>query len=377
MGETGLGFGVLGPLVMSVNGTPVELGARKQRAVLAMLVLNRNRPIAIESLINAVWDRSPPAKARVTVQSYVSTLRRLLSDSGFDPHRVLAKAPEGYRLNVAEADCDLGRFETGRIAGLQAAAVGRFEEASSHLSAALAEWRGPFLDDLRDFAFVEREAIAQSREKLRAQTALAEAEIACGRADNVIGALERLTAENPLDDRLWLQLITAYYVVERQSDAVDAYQRLKTKLVEELGIDPGPTAKALYQKILNQEPLDTKRAAQAAAAETFIHSERRKAAPTRSAAAGLRDAAGRHYPLEAADIRIGRLPDNDIVLNDADVSRHHAVIVDTGGNFMVMDLRSANGVEVQGQRINISADLSDGDRIRIGRHEFIFEIHSL
>jgi DNA-binding SARP family transcriptional activator len=376
MGGTGLGFGVLGPLLMSVDGTPVELGARKQRAVLAMFVLNRNHPVAIESLINAVWDRSPPPKARVTVQSYVSNLRRLLSDAGFDPHGVLAKAPPGYRLNVAEADCDLGRFNAERIAGLQAAAAGRFEEASSHLTAALAEWRGPFLDDLRDFAFVEREAIAQSKDKLRAHTAVAEAEIACGRAYTVIGELERLAAENPLDDRLWLQLITAYYIVERQSDALDAYQRLKTNLVEELGIYPGPTVKALYQKILNQEPLDTKRAAQAAAAETFIHSERRVAAPARSAVAELRDAAGRRYPLEAADIRIGRLPDNDIVLSDADVSRHHAVIVDTGTSFMIMDLHSANGVELQGQRIDISADLADGDHIRIGGHEFIFEIHS-
>jgi pSer/pThr/pTyr-binding forkhead associated (FHA) protein len=92
--------------------------------------------------------------------------------------------------------------------------------------------------------------------------------------------------------------------------------------------------------------------------------------------AGLRDTGGRHYPLEAAATRIGRVSDNAIVLSDADVSRHHAAIMDTGTGFMIMDLRSANGVEVQGQRIDISADLADGDRIRIGGHEFIFEIQS-
>jgi DNA-binding SARP family transcriptional activator len=376
MGGTGLRFGVLGPLLVSVDGTPVELGARKQRAVLAKFVLKRNLPVSIESLTDALWDQSPPTMARQTVQAYVSNLRRLFSDAGFDPKGLLAKAQPGYRLNVAEADCDLGRFDSERIAGVHAAAAGRFEEASSHLSAALAEWRGPFLEDLREFAFVEREAIAQSKDKVRAHTALVEAEIACGRAYSVIPELERLAAENPLDEELWLQLATAYYVVERQSDALGAYAQLKTNLAEELGIDPGPTAKALYQKILDQEPLDTKRAAQAAAAETFIHSKGRGAAATRFMIARLRDTAGRHYPLEAGDIRIGRLPDNDIVLSDADVSRHHAVVVDTGTSFRIMDLGSANGVKVQDERIDIDADLADGDRIRIGGHEFTFEIHS-
>jgi DNA-binding SARP family transcriptional activator len=376
MGGTGLGFGVLGPLQMSVDGTPVPLGARKERAVLAMFVLNRNHPVAIESLINAVWDQSPVPKARVTIQSYVSNLRRLLSSVGLDARGVLAKAPPGYRLNVADADCDLGRFNTEKTAGLRDAAAGRFERASSHLSAALAEWRGPVLDDLRDFAFADKWATALTGDKLIAQTAFAEVEIACERAYTVIGELERLVAENPHDELLWAQLITAYYVTKRQSDALDAYQRLKTTLAEEQGIDPNPTLSALQQKILRQEPLDIKRAAQTNAAQTLTRFAHRLAARTESVVAGLRDTAGRHYPLEAAATRIGRLSDNDIVLSDADVTRHHAAIIDIGTGFMIMDLRSANGVEVQGQRIDTSANLADGDHIRIGGHEFIFEIHS-
>ncbi len=361
---------------MSMDGTPVPVGAPKQRAVLAMFVLNRNHPVGVESLITAVWDQSPVPAARETIQSYVSNLRRLLSSVGLDPNGVLAKAPPGYRLNVAEAACDLDRFNTERIAGVQAAAAGRFEQASSHLSAALAEWRGPVLEDLRDFAFVDRWATALTGDKLLAHISLAEAEIACERAYTVIGELEQLAAENPHHEPLWLRLITAYYVTKRQSDALDAYQRLKTTLAEDLGIDPDPTVSALHEKILRQEPLDTKRAAQSTAAQTLAHSKRRIAAPTQSAVAGLRDTAGRQYPLGAAATHIGRLSDNDIVLSDADVSRHHAAIVETGTGFMIMDLRSANGVEVQGQRIAASADLADGDHIRIGGHEFIFEIHS-
>lgn len=376
MGGTGLEFGVLGPLLMTADGTPVDLGARKQRAVFAMFVLNVNHPVAIESLIDAVWGESPVPAARVTVQSYVSNLRRLLSAAGFDARMVLAKAPPGYRLTAAETDCDLTRFNTERIAGVSAAAAGRFEQASSHLSAALAEWRGPVLEDLRDFAFVEPWATALTGDKLRAHTALAEAEIACGRAYTIIGELEKLAAKNPHDEPLWTQLITAYYVTKRQSDALRTYQRLQTSLADELGIDPDPTVSALYARILRQEPLDTKRAAQATAAQTLIHSNRRMAAPTQFVIARLLDTAGRHYPVEAADIRIGRLPDNDIVLGDADVSRHHAAIIDTGTGFIIRDLQSANGVEVQGQRIDLSADLNDGDHIRIGGHEFIFEIQS-
>src|SRR5436305_15215517 len=112
MGGTGLRFGVLGPLMMSVDGKSVELGALKQRAVLALFLLNRNRAVAVESLIDAVWGQSPVPAARVTTQSYVSNLRRLLSNAGFDARAVLAKAPPGYRLNVVEAACDLDRFNT-------------------------------------------------------------------------------------------------------------------------------------------------------------------------------------------------------------------------------------------------------------------------
>ena len=127
---------------------------------------------------------------------------------------------------------------------------------AAYLSAAIAEWRGPVLDDLREFAFVDSFATALAEVRVVAHTALAEAEIACGRADAMIPRLEVLSAEHPFRERLWAQLITAYYVAERQSDALDAYRRLKTNLAENLGIDPGPTVEALHERILRQEPLD-------------------------------------------------------------------------------------------------------------------------
>jgi pSer/pThr/pTyr-binding forkhead associated (FHA) protein len=134
---------------------------------------------------------------------------------------------------------------------------------------------------------------------------------------------------------LWAQLITASYLAERQSDALAACRRLKTTLADDLGIDPGPTLQALYGRVLRQEPLDVERAT-----------------------------------------RIGRQADNDIVLDDANVSRHHAVIIDTGTSFVISDLRSANGVDVQGERLHASVTLCDGDRIRICDHQFVLEVQA-
>ena len=94
-----------------------------------------------------------------------------------------------------------------------------------------------------------------------ALTARAEAEIACGRAHSVISELEALVVEHPYREPLWAQLITAYYVADRQSDALDAYGRLKPMLADDLGIDPGPTVESLHQRILRQEPLDIKQVA--------------------------------------------------------------------------------------------------------------------
>ncbi|MGB7164288.1 MAG: winged helix-turn-helix domain-containing protein, partial [Mycobacterium sp.] len=95
MSDSRLGFGLLGPLLMTVAGTPVALGTPKQRAVLAMLLINRNRAVGTESLVNAAWDQSPAPAARASIHSYVSNLRRILASAEVDPHTVLAGAPPG------------------------------------------------------------------------------------------------------------------------------------------------------------------------------------------------------------------------------------------------------------------------------------------
>jgi DNA-binding SARP family transcriptional activator len=109
-----IGFGVLGPLLMTVDGAPGALGTPKQRAVLAVLVMNRNRPVGIDSLITAAWEQWPPPEARASLHSDISNLRRLLGDS----RPMLANAPPGYRLAVDDTSCDIGRFVLAKTAGV-------------------------------------------------------------------------------------------------------------------------------------------------------------------------------------------------------------------------------------------------------------------
>ena len=377
---SGLDFGVLGPLQVRVNREPVPLGTPKQCAVLALLLINRNRPVPRDSIIAAIWDEdSPEADAIHNLHVYIANLRKVLGSAGGDPKTVLASARPGYQLNVPDGACDLGRFNTEKAAGAQAAAAGRFGQASDRLSAALAQWRGPVMEDLREFPFVETFATALVEDKVVAHVMRAEAEIACGRADSVITELEELVVEHPYREPLWAQLITAYYLSERQSDALDAYRRLRAALSEDLGVEPGPTLRTLQQQILRQEPLDVLQIAQrdAASFATILEHHTSSTNPATPAnRAQLRDDGGRCYPLETVATGIGRRDDNDVVLDDPKVSRYHATIIDTGASFVINDLRSANGVEVAHQRIRGSATLCDGDVITIAGYQFTFELAS-
>jgi SARP family transcriptional regulator, regulator of embCAB operon len=370
-----LDFGALGPLEVRVNGVPVPLGTPKQRAVLALLLINRNRPVPRDSIIDAIFEDSAKADATHNLHVYVANLRKILGASGLDPKEVLASKP-GYRLNVPDTSCDLGRFATEKAAGVQAAAAGRFKQASDRLSAALAQWRGPALQELREFRFVESFATSLVEDKLVAHAMYAEAEIACGQAASVIGGLERLVVEQPYREPLWAQLITAYYVSERQTDALDAYRRVRAALADDLGIDPGPTLRDLEQRILRQEPLDVRQRARDDASDvlTMLEAHTTNSTAAEPSRAQLRDAAGRCYPLETVTTGIGRRDDNGVVLDDPKVSRYHATIIDTGASFVINDLRSANGVRVGDDRIHGSATLRDGDVISIAGYRFTFEV---
>ncbi|WP_054813881.1 BTAD domain-containing putative transcriptional regulator [Nocardia arizonensis] len=370
MAEERARFGVLGPVELTIDGAARALGGPKQRAVLAYLVINANRPVSVDSLAQAVWEANQPPDVRASLHTIVSNLRKPLREAGIDARSALAQVGAGYRITVAEGAVDAQRFRTGMESGVRALAAGRFRAASDLLSEALAQWRGPVLADLRGLAFAEAYAAVLDDDRMSAIEARAEADIAQGRAAAVVSELSHLVTEHPLREPLWQQLITALYIDGRQSDALDAARRLRATLADELGIDPGPPLRELEARILRQEPLTANAAGAASATRMTTIIDQGAGGHL----AALRDAEGHRHPVRGRFTRIGRLRDNDIALDDGKVSRHHAVVVDTGPAYVVKDLLSSNGVYVDGVRVIDSMALADGAVLRIGDTELVFEL---
>ncbi|MFE9581686.1 BTAD domain-containing putative transcriptional regulator [Nocardia sp. NPDC006044] len=370
MTEARAQFGVLGAVELTIDGAGQALGGPKQRAVLAYLVINANRPVSVAALAQAVWEDNPPPDIRTSLHTIVSNLRKPLRDNGIDARAVLAQVGTGYRVTVADEASDVQRFRVRKDAGLRALSAGQYQQASELLSNAIGQWRGPVLADLRGLAFADAYATVLDDDRLSAIEARAEADIARGRARLVASELALLVRDYPLREPLWAQLITALYVDGRQSDALDAARRLRATLAEELGIDPSPPIRELETRILRQDPLDSRAQAVAASIGATTIVEQSSGAQT----ALLRERSGRTYPLTGTVTRLGRLPDNDIVLEHGKVSRHHAAILHNGLTYLIKDLLSSNGVFVDGLRIADTGVLIDGAVIRIGDYELTFTL---
>ncbi|MBH0778111.1 BTAD domain-containing putative transcriptional regulator [Nocardia bovistercoris] len=363
---------VLGPVRLFVGGEPVAVGGPKPRALLAALTVNRRRAVASAALADMVWNEAPPDSYAASLQVFVSNIRKALRNSGVDPAQVLRTESSGYRLEIPESACDIGRFEAARDAAAKCAEVGDHSGASQLFGTALREWSGRALADLSGLQFADGFATAMDEERLLAASARIDAEIACGRASSVIGELVSMTGEHPLREPLWAQLITALYLSGRQADALDACRRVRTVLADELGIDPSPPLVELEQRVLRQEPLNTvelKRSERLAAAMTETVTEM-----PRSVRAGqLRMADGRILVIGQGGMRIGRMTDNDFVLEDPKASRYHAHIMPSRAGLLIKDLHSANGVYVNEEAIDSGTLLADGDVIRIGATVLTFQ----
>ncbi|MBF6062722.1 FHA domain-containing protein [Nocardia terpenica] len=370
--ERRVGVQILGPVRLLIDGVSVPIGGPKPRALLAALAVNRRRAVSSQALADIVWNEEPPDSYQASLQVFVSNIRKTLRTSGVDPAAVLRTESSGYRLEIPDDGCDLGRFEAARRAGAAAVEAGDHAGASRWYEAALAEWSGKALDDLSGLQFADTFATAMGEERLLAASARIDAEIACGRASSVVGELIAMTTEFPLREPLWVQLITALYLSGRQADALEACRRVRTVLADELGIDPGPALIELEKRVLRQEPLNTMEIAQAermAKAMTETVTE-----VPRSAAGGrLRTVDGRVLPIPKGGLKIGRMTDNDLVLDDPKVSRYHAHILPSRAGLMIKDLHSANGIYLDEEPIDSGAMLVDGVVIRIGATLLRFE----
>ncbi len=240
--------GMLGPLeVADDRGRQLVLGGRKQRSVLAILLLHRGEVVSTERLIDELWGERAPARATKTVQVYVSNLRKALGDG------VLLTRAGGYTLVGERVDLDVDRFHSLADAGRRALADNDPGRAQELLRDALDLWRGPALADFAYEPFAQREITRLQDVRLAAVEDRIDAELALGVDAALVGELEALVCEQPLRERLRGQLMLALYRAGRQADALAAYRRAREYLSSELGLEPGPKLRALQVAILNQD----------------------------------------------------------------------------------------------------------------------------
>ena len=249
-------FHILGPLEVVRSGCVVPLGGRRQRAVLALLLLQANRVVSFDRLAEDVWGGHPPPGSVTTLQSYVFRLRRALEPDRLpgDAGAVLVTRDRGYLLRVNRGHLDAAVFEEAGAAGRAALEAGRYAEAAQALREALGLWRGPVLADLADYAFARPEAARLEELRLAAVEDRIDADLALGRHQALTGELERLAGEHPVRERLHGQLMLALYRCGRQAEALAAYRRVRDLLAGELGIDPAEPLQRLHASVLAHDP---------------------------------------------------------------------------------------------------------------------------
>ena len=258
-------FRILGPLEVWDRGRPIELPRRKQRALLAVLLLRAGEAVSTDRLIEALWGEKPPRTARASLQNTVAQLRGALGPG------VLASDAGGYRLEVVPEQLDLGRFE--RLTAEARSGEGR--QRAERFREALGLWRGPPLADLVYEPFAAHEAARLEELRTAAHEDLIDAELTFGGGGDLVAEVETLVAEYPFRERLRGQLMLALYHAGRQTEALGAYQDTRRTLVDQLGIEPGAPLRELEQAILRQDPaLGAPAAAERAVAEPA--EERRK-----------------------------------------------------------------------------------------------------
>jgi DNA-binding SARP family transcriptional activator len=251
-----LDYRILGPLEVWGDEGKLSLGGAKQRAVLAILLLEANRVVSTDRLIEELWPERPPGRPSTAVQGYVSDLRKVLEPDRRpgEPFQILTTQGPGYLLRVEPDELDLRRFERLLEEGREALASGKGEPAARLLREALDLWRGPPLADFTYEPWAQA-AIGRLEElRLACVEARIEADLALAHHAELVGELQGLIGQHPLRERLRGQLILALYRAGRQAEALEAYQDARRTLVEELGIDPTPALQQLEKKVLTHDP---------------------------------------------------------------------------------------------------------------------------
>nr|WP_244883361.1 BTAD domain-containing putative transcriptional regulator [Streptomyces zhihengii] len=241
-------FGVLGPLVVwDDGGTAVTVPETKVRALLATLLAHDGGPVSADRLVRHLWGDDPPGKPAGALQAKVSQLRRVLGRDN------VTHEPAGYRLRL---DPDARQVDADRFRALanEARTAADPHARAALLTEALGLWRGPAYADFADEPFVRGAAGRLDEQRLSVTEEQAEARLAVGDHLLLAGELAALVERHPLRERLRAAQIRALYLTGRQSEALASYEHLRTRLADDLGVDPGPSLTALHQAVLRQDP---------------------------------------------------------------------------------------------------------------------------
>ncbi|MEV7522615.1 AfsR/SARP family transcriptional regulator [Streptomyces sp. NPDC091371] len=250
-----LEIGLLGPLVITVDGKSVVPSAAKQRGLLALLSVNLGREVGMGAIVEELWGGCPPNGPAAAVQTYVKHLRHRIAEvGGADPKEIVARGYGGYRLGSAVARVDAREFEATVSEANRALAAGDDERGADLLKSGLALWRGPALGDVPQGGVLRAEALRLEEVRLAATEARIGAELRLGAHTRLVSELTALTSLHPLQENLHAHLMLALYRSGRASRALEVFRRLRSTFVRELGIEPSRRLQELHRSVLGCDP---------------------------------------------------------------------------------------------------------------------------
>jgi DNA-binding SARP family transcriptional activator/tetratricopeptide (TPR) repeat protein len=246
-------YAILGSIELRDGERRVPVGGRRPGALLALLLVNANRALSTDRLIEALWDDQDPSATK-RLQAAILRLRRTLDPASGAGESVLQTVAGGYMLTVAPGQLDADVFQARMHAGRRVLEAGDAQRALAVLGEALGMWRGPALAEVAYAEFAQPEIRRLEELRLAALEAWVEARLRLGMHGETIGELEALVTAHAGREHLAGQLMVALYRCGRQGDALDVYTRTRTYLAAELGLEPGPALQALRADILAQSP---------------------------------------------------------------------------------------------------------------------------
>jgi tetratricopeptide (TPR) repeat protein len=257
--EGSIRFEVLGPIRARIGDSEITISAKRDRIMLAMLLLHAPDPVPLSRLVEAIWGDQPPNKSRNQVQGCVSRWRKQFADAGVQ-RQMIVNDQAGYRIPIESQDLDLLEFRRLCDEARSAAASGRPTEAYERYRAALGLWRGPALVDI-DSVMVGQIATSLDEEHIQAQEECLRLALEHNLAEPgaLVAEIQALVRQHPYREALQADLLRALYLAGRQADALAAYREFRQRLSDELGTEPGEGLQRLHRAILNRDQVASPR----------------------------------------------------------------------------------------------------------------------